>query len=103
MRGVRKEGPTRIGDLVTQVMKTAVGPQRRRMAELSLVWSRVVGPEVARRSHPVALRGASLVVSFDSSALRQEVECFRKAEILEKLGAEYTARRIVTLKCVLSG
>ena len=103
MRGMRKEGPRRIGEVVAEVMKTAVGPKRRRLAELCLAWGRAVGPEVARRSRPVALRGASLVVSFESSALRQEVECFRKAEILEKLGAEYPARRIATLKCVLAG
>ena len=95
--------PKRLGDLVAEVMKTTAGPRRKELAAISLAWSRAVGPNVARRSRPVGFRGGNLVVHFESAVLRQEVECFRKAEILERLSEEYPTRRIANLKCVLNG
>ncbi len=99
----KPRGPRAIGDLVAEVLKRSVGPRRKTLAELSVAWTRAAGPDTARRSRPLELRGADLVVSFDSSVLRQEVECFRKEEILVRLNAEYPARRIANLKCVLHG
>lgn len=98
-----ERGPRRLGDVVAELMKASLGPRRKAMAELAVAWVRAVGTETARRCRPVELRGANLVVSFDSSVLRQEVENFRKAEILERLNAEVPARRIANLKCILNG
>ena len=108
MRGgvVREErkpaGPRSIGDLMAEVIKATAGPRRRELLELSEAWARAAGPDVARRSRPLSLgKGGQLTVSFASSALRQEVQAFRKEEILGRLQTEYPARRIATLKCVL--
>jgi hypothetical protein len=79
---------------MAEIIKATAGPKRRELLELAEAWSRVVGPELARRSRP-------LTVGFESSALRQEIQSFRKAEIIGKLQMEYRPRRIAALKCVL--
>jgi len=97
-----KKEPRVIGGLMAEILKSSAAPKRRELLELSEAWSRVVGPELARRSRPLGLgKGGQLTVGFESSALRQEVQSFRKEEILGRLQAEYPARRIATLKCVL--
>jgi hypothetical protein len=40
-------------------------------------------------------------VRFESAALRQEVQAFRREEILARLREAFPARRIASLKCVL--
>ncbi len=103
MREERKSAGARaIGELIAEVMKATAAPKRKEMLELSEAWRRAAGPEVARRSRPLSLgRGGQLTVSFESSALRQEIQSFRKAEILARMQAEFPARRIAALKCVL--
>ena len=104
MKAEKKPGVRRIGDLVSEVMKSTAGPKRREMVELSEAWLRAAGPEVARRSRPVSLaKGGQLTVSFDSPALRQEIQAYRRAEILIRLQREYPAQRIAVLKCVTAG
>lgn len=103
MREERKpSAPRSIGDLMAEIIKATAGPKRRELLELAEAWSRVVGPELARRSRPLSLgKGGQLTVGFESSALRQEIQSFRKAEIIGKLQMEYRPRRIAALKCVL--
>jgi Dna[CI] antecedent DciA-like protein len=94
--------PRSIGDLMAEVIKATAGPKRRELLELSEAWARAAGPDVARRSRPLSLgKGGQLTVSFASSALRQEVQSFRRTEILARLRTEYPARRIAAIKCVL--
>ena len=104
MREERKapQGPRSIGDLMAEVIKATAGPRRRELLELSEAWARAAGADVARRSRPLSLgKGGQLTVSFASSALRQEVQAFRRAEILARLQTEYPTRRIAAIKCVL--
>jgi len=94
--------PKTIGGLMAEVIKATAGPKRRELLELSEAWARAAGPDVARRSRPLSLgKGGQLTVGFESSALRQEVQAFRKDEILGRLRVEYPVRRIAALKCVL--
>jgi len=87
---------------MAEIIKATAGPKRRELLELAEAWARAAGPEVARRSRPLSLgRGGQLTVGFESSALRQEVQSFRKAEILGRLQTEYRPCRIAALKCVL--
>lgn len=97
------EGFRRIGDLLPQVLKE-IGPRRR--DELNLLteaWGRAAGPEVARQSRVVGLNRDTLTVSVESAALRQELESFRKDELLARMRAEYPAKRIAGLRCLLKG
>ncbi len=95
-------GPRPIGDLMAQVLRAA-SPRRRELEGLAEAWSRAAGPDVARRSRPIGLRGGELTVGFESAALRQEVECFRKEEILRALRRAWTESRIAKLRCVIRG
>lgn len=103
MREERKPAGARpIGELMAEVIKATAGPKRRELLELSEAWARAAGPEVARHSRPLSLgRGGQLTVSFASSALRQEVQAFRRDELLARFQAEYRQRRVAALKCVL--
>src|SRR5581483_5318025 len=66
-----KPEPRAIGGLMAEIVKSSAGPKRRELLELSEAWSRVVGPELARRSRPLGLgKGGKLTVGFESSALR---------------------------------
>ena len=102
MGEVRKQGPRLIGELMMELMKKAK-PRRKEMIEIATAWVRAAGPDVARRSEPVAFRSGQLTVRFESSVLRQEVQAFRKSEILERLRQVLPGQRIATLKCVLRG
>lgn len=101
MREVGKSGPRLLGDLIREFMKSRRMPRRGELAELRAAWGRAAGADVARRSEPVGFRNGALVVRFESSVLRHEVEGFRKEEILARLRAECPGRRIAALKCVL--
>jgi predicted nucleic acid-binding Zn ribbon protein len=93
--------PKRLGDLIAQVMRSASMPRKGELGDLAEAWGRAAGSEVARRSHPVGLRGGELTVTFESPALRHEVESFRQAEILARLKTEFPGRRIASLRCIL--
>ena len=102
MRGAeRPSAPVRLSALMADVLKRSALPKRKEMSGLDAAWVHAAGPEVARRSRPVGLKGGELTVAFESAALRQEVECFRKAEILARLAAAWTESRIAKLKCVV--
>lgn len=101
MREERKPAPRRLGDVLAEVVRRSIRPRRRALGELELAWVRAVGPEVARRSRPVGFRAGRLTVAFDSSALRQEVACFRSEEILRRLREAAPGTEISSLRCVL--
>jgi hypothetical protein len=91
-----------IGDLMSEVLKAAA-PKRRELEALVEAWGRAAGADTARRSRPLAFKAGELTVGFESAAMRQEVECFRKKEILRALGKAYPDARILKLRCVLRG
>jgi hypothetical protein len=102
VEGAKKPDPRPLGALMKELLKTVAGPKRKEMDALAEAWVLAAGPEVARRSWPVTLgRGGQLTVRFESAALRQEVQSFRRAEILARLREAFPARRIASLKCVL--
>ncbi|HXX93924.1 MAG TPA: DUF721 domain-containing protein [Planctomycetota bacterium] len=99
----RKPGPRLLGDLIAELMKKTARPRRREMTEIAEAWARAAGPEVARRSEPVGFRGGELTVRFESPVLRQEVQAFRRAEILARLQQALPGQRIAVLKCIVRG
>ncbi|HYF00255.1 MAG TPA: DUF721 domain-containing protein [Planctomycetota bacterium] len=100
-RTEKSTAPVRLSALMADVLKRSALPKRREMSGLDAAWAHAAGPDVARRSRPLALKAGELTVAFESAALRQEVECFRKAEILARLAAAWTESRIAKLKCVV--
>ena len=101
MATARRSEPAAVGKLMSELLRKVAVPKRREMTALDEAWARAAGPDVARRSRPVTFKGGRLTVAFESAALRQEVECFRKAEILARLRDVYEGGRIDALKCVI--
>jgi hypothetical protein len=85
-----------VGSLLTQ----AVPALAERLLEEAIrkEWARIIGPEAARRSRPVALRQSVLEVSVDNSPWLQELT-LRSASIAsmlqERHGAAVSAVRFV--------
>jgi hypothetical protein len=92
--------PEAVGALMASIVKAAA-PKRKEASLLDVAWERAAGRETARRSRPTGLKNGELTVAFETAALRQEVECWRKEEILAKLGDAYPEGRIAKLKCVI--
>jgi len=97
----RSSDPRRVGQFLQDILRGANPRRRGGLSELTEAWSRAAGPEVARRSRIVEFRRDVLTVSVESAALRQELETFRKDEILRRLNAEFS-RRVASLKCILA-
>ena len=97
----RRRDPRRIGDLLPGVLRD-IGPRRRdELYELTEAWSRAAGPDVALRSRVVGVNRDTLMVAVESASLRQEIESFRRPEILARFRAEFPRRTIADLRCVL--
>ncbi len=93
--------PRSLGDVMPGILRE-FGPRRRdERAELEEAWDRAAGPAVSGRSRVVGMAKDVLTVAVESAPLRQEIEMFRKAALLERMRAEYTKRKIADLKCVL--
>ena len=74
---------------------TAAAPQiAERLPEYRVrkAWSRIVGPDVARRARPQSLSNGCLHVSVDNSPWLQELT-LRAAELTARLHAEFDAVR----------
>jgi hypothetical protein len=100
---VRKPGPRLLGDLIAELMKKTARPKRKEMTQIAEAWARAAGPDVARRSEPVGFRSGELTVRFESPVLRQEVQGFRRDEILARLRTALPGQRIAVLKCIVRG
>jgi hypothetical protein len=97
----RRRDPRRIGDVLPQVLRD-LGPRRRdELYALTEAWSRAAGPDVALRTRVVGMNRDTLTIAVESAALRQEIESFRRPEILARFRAEFPRRTIADLRCVL--
>ena len=92
--------PDALAGLMASIVKAAA-PKRKETSRLDVAWAKAAGYDTARRSRPTGLKNGELTVAFETAALRQEVECWRKEEILAKLGEAYPEGRIAKLKCVI--
>jgi hypothetical protein len=99
--GMVKRGARKLGEFLPGVLKD-LGPKRRdELYALTEAWSRAAGPDVALRSRVVGMNRDTLTVAVESAALRQEIESFRRPEILARFRAEFPRRTIADLRCVL--
>lgn len=92
--------PRRVGQFLQGILRAANPRRRGGLFELTEAWSRAAGPDVARRSRILGLQRDTLTVSVESASLRQEIETFRKTDILERLNREFPTR-IAKLRCIL--
>ena len=95
---VNDVGPTRVGDLLPNLLKNrGLGTQLRRLGALD-VWSDAVGEKIAEVSEAKTVVASTLFVEVRSSAWLMELSLMKGA-LLERvnagLGAEGTIDRIV--------
>jgi len=83
--------PERVGALVPRVLRDLGLETSARVVYIAERWERWVGPEVARRCRPVALRGEQLVLEVESNAWCQALQ-LRRPELLAALRRELGAR-----------
>jgi len=93
----------RLGDFLPGILRTAGPRARDEMYELTEAWASAAGAEVARCSRVVGMNRDTLTVAVESAALRQEIESFRRPEILARIRAAFPRRKIADLRCVLRG
>ena len=77
--------PKALGELTREVLRSISNPARVTMACLSDLWAEAAGPDVAVKTRVMGVRRGTLMVSTGSSALKSEIEAYRRPEILRKL------------------
>ena len=85
MRRRRRE-PVAVGALLPRVLHDLGLGAPARVLRIAEHWAEAVGPEVARRSRPLALRGEELEVGVESSVWCQQLQ-LQVPWILERLRA----------------
>ena len=79
-----KGRPQRVGELVSRVLADLGGGATARAVRIAEAWEEAVGPEIARHSRPVAIRGEVLEVAVDTGVWCQQLQ-LRIPEILAAL------------------
>jgi hypothetical protein len=83
---VRQEPtPKQAGDVLKDVLRKARLNRRVVGTDLQAIWTELVGETAAERSRILGWDGAVLKIAVRSAALRQELETFRKHELLTQL------------------
>lgn len=91
-------GPKRLGDLLGAVLaRSGYGSVTLRL-ELERAWAEAAGPEVARHARVGSERNGNLEILVDNAALLQELEGFRKEELLEAVGRSLPGRGLKSLR-----
>jgi len=88
-RGRRRSQPKPVGTLVGQVLDELGLDVAAKAYRVGEHWSEAVGPEVARHSRPLGLRGPVLEVAVDTSVWCQQLQMRRReilAALAERLG-----------------
>lgn len=80
----RKGRPTPVGELLASALQGTPAAQRLREAGIWRVWDEAVGPQIASRAQPAAIRNGVLTVTVSSAPWLQQLN-FLKAELRGKL------------------
>lgn len=97
----RRREPRKLGEFLPEILR-AIGPRRRdELYALTEAWSRAAGPDVALRTRVIGMNRDTLTIAVESAALKQEIDSFRRPEILARFRAEFPRRPIADLRCVL--
>jgi len=82
----RKGRPTPVGELLASALQGTPAAQRLREAEIWRIWDEAVGPQIASRAQPAAIRNGVLTVTVASAPWLQQLN-FLKADLRGKLNA----------------
>lgn len=93
----RRTTPETAADLMGKVMQRLGGTVHLNEYQAFGAYSEAAGPVLARHSQPESLRGKTLFVAVDSSAVAHELTML-KGEILERMAAALGAGLIADIR-----
>ncbi len=94
----RRRGPEKLGEILERVLRDRGLFDAGRRREIAAAWEEVAGPLVSAGTRVASLRGGVLVVEVLSSALRQELETFRKEELLDGIRERFAREYVRDLR-----
>ncbi len=83
--GGPKRGPEALGDILKRVLRESGFADRKSGDEITEVWREIAGPETGSHTSIYAFRSGIVTVAVDSAPLCQELDLFRKEELLDAL------------------
>ncbi|HTT67792.1 MAG TPA: DUF721 domain-containing protein [Gemmatimonadales bacterium] len=99
----RRSRPTRVGDILTGVLKSAGLADRLGQAAVVAAWSDLVGEKIAGAAVPESVAAdGTLFVRVKSSAWRQELSLMTP-EVLSLINADRSTGRIKRIRWLLGG
>ena len=81
--------PERVGDILARFLKEAKSRESRVPADLDAIWREAAGEVAARHSRVASFRRGVLTVEVFSAALHQELEVYRREDLLKALQARF--------------
>ncbi|MGB9601754.1 MAG: DUF721 domain-containing protein [Limisphaerales bacterium] len=97
----RAQTEKQIGDLVKDVLNKIKFEERRSHAEIFNVWRTAIDPTIVAHTQPAGLKNGTLIVYVDNSVWLNEINSFRKHEILLKLQACFGKETIKNIRFTL--
>ncbi len=94
----RNRDPEHLSRIIERFMKESGLARRDTGEELRLAWGEVVGPETGSHTSIHGFRNGVVTVAVDSAPLYQELDVFRKEELLNVLRTRYRARYVQELR-----
>lgn len=77
--------PERVGDILARAMREAGLRKPSGGPDLDAVWREVAGEDVAANSRVASIRRGIMTIEVFSAPLRQELEIYRRDELLRAL------------------
>lgn len=90
----------RLGDLLSEALRSLMGPRRARQAAVLDAWPEVVGEVRARHTKATGIRGNALVVMTDLPALSYELR-LRRAALIDALNRKVEGAEIEDIQIVV--
>ncbi len=94
----RNRDPEHLSRIIERFMKESGLARRDTGEELRAAWREVVGPETGSHTSIHGFRQGVVTVAVDSAPLYQELDVFRKVELLDALRAKYRDRYVQELR-----
>ena len=90
--------PERLGDILPRVLKEVGFGRRNANEDLARAWADVAGPEVSKYTSVEGFKAGRLTVAVKAAPLFQELETFRKEELLKGLRERLAGTNVEELR-----
>lgn len=94
MKRRRESQPTVLAEVLAKLMQKRSYARTLSHEQVAEAWERAAGKDLAKSARVAHFRGGILSIEVSSAALRYELEAFRGAELLSRLGADPEAPQV---------